>query len=227
MMRPDRKGRTGGAEDPDPGHRRPRRQPSRGHGPLRAGRHRVPDRPERRARPGAAGCAGPPRAGGAAARGGTRRPARGGRRTPAGGPDRTEIRDWAKAQGIEVKDRGRVPAAVVARFKAATGQQGPGPGTYRSQRDMSPHACYLNYETTPQLRGPARGGGPGLAVRGGGGFAPPRRPVCAYFRLNGPWFLPTLPARRLRWRGDGGSGGYAKRVAVTGRTPSATSTSEM
>ena len=54
--------------------------------------------------------------------GGTRRPARGGRRTPAGGPDSTEVREWAKAQGIEVKDRGRVPAEVIARFKAATAQ---------------------------------------------------------------------------------------------------------
>jgi hypothetical protein len=27
-------------------------------------------------------------------------------------------------QGIEVKDRGRVPADLVAKFKAATGQQG-------------------------------------------------------------------------------------------------------
>ena len=53
--------------------------------------------------------------------GGARRPARGGRRTPAGGPDSIEVREWAKAQGIEVKDRGRVPAEVVARFKAATG----------------------------------------------------------------------------------------------------------
>jgi hypothetical protein len=56
------------------------------------------------------------------ARGGTRRPARGGRRAPASGPDSTGIREWAKAQGIAVKDRGRVPADVVARFKAATGQ---------------------------------------------------------------------------------------------------------
>jgi hypothetical protein len=54
--------------------------------------------------------------------GGTRRPARGGRRAPAGRPDSTEVREWAKAQGIEVKDRGRVPAEVVARFKAAAGQ---------------------------------------------------------------------------------------------------------
>jgi nucleoid-associated protein Lsr2 len=54
--------------------------------------------------------------------GGTRRPARGGRRAPAGGPDSTEVREWAKAQGIEVKDRGRVPAELVVKFKAATAQ---------------------------------------------------------------------------------------------------------
>ena len=54
--------------------------------------------------------------------GGARRPARGGHRTPAGGVDSTEVREWAKAQGIQVKDRGRVPAELVARFKAATGQ---------------------------------------------------------------------------------------------------------
>jgi hypothetical protein len=34
----------------------------------------------------------------------------------------TKVREWAKAQGIEVKDRGRVPAELVARFRAATGQ---------------------------------------------------------------------------------------------------------
>ena len=54
--------------------------------------------------------------------GGARRPARGGRKGSMGGVDSTEIREWAKAQGIEVKDRGRVPAELVARFKAATGQ---------------------------------------------------------------------------------------------------------
>ena len=54
--------------------------------------------------------------------GGARRPARGRGRASAGGVDSTEVREWAKAQGIEVKDRGRVPAEVVARFKAATGQ---------------------------------------------------------------------------------------------------------
>jgi hypothetical protein len=51
---------------------------------------------------------------------GARRPARGGRRTSAGGVDSTEVREWAKAQGIDVKDRGRVPAELVVKFKAAT-----------------------------------------------------------------------------------------------------------
>ncbi len=54
--------------------------------------------------------------------GGSRRPARGGRRGAASGVNTTEVRDWAKAQGIEVKDRGRVPAELVVRFKAATSQ---------------------------------------------------------------------------------------------------------
>jgi hypothetical protein len=50
-----------------------------------------------------------------------RRSARGGRRATAGGVNTTEVREWAKAQGIEVKDRGRVPAELVVRFRAATG----------------------------------------------------------------------------------------------------------
>jgi Lsr2 len=51
-----------------------------------------------------------------------RRPGRGARRGPGSGLNTTEVREWAKAQGIEVKDRGRVPAELVARFKAATGR---------------------------------------------------------------------------------------------------------
>ena len=50
-----------------------------------------------------------------------RRPARAGRRSAASGLNTTEVREWAKAQGIEVKDRGRVPAELVVRFRAATG----------------------------------------------------------------------------------------------------------
>ena len=55
--------------------------------------------------------------------GAARRPAaRGGRLGSADGVNTTEVREWAKAQGIEVKDRGRVPVDVAARFTAATGQ---------------------------------------------------------------------------------------------------------
>lgn len=50
-----------------------------------------------------------------------RRPARAGRRAAASGLNTTEVREWAKAQGIDVKDRGRVPAELVVRFRAATG----------------------------------------------------------------------------------------------------------
>jgi uncharacterized membrane protein len=51
-----------------------------------------------------------------------RKPARSsGRRAAASGLNTTEVREWAKAQGIEVKDRGRVPAELVVRFRAATG----------------------------------------------------------------------------------------------------------
>ena len=50
-----------------------------------------------------------------------RRPARSGRRTAASGLNTTEVREWAKAQGIEVKDSGRVPEELVVRFRAATG----------------------------------------------------------------------------------------------------------
>jgi Lsr2 len=42
-----------------------------------------------------------------------RRPVRSGRRASGTGVDTTEVREWAKAQGIEVKDRGRVPAELV------------------------------------------------------------------------------------------------------------------
>jgi hypothetical protein len=52
-----------------------------------------------------------------------------GRRAPrnqgkaaANGFSTNEVRDWAKANGIEIKDRGRVPADVVTKFRAATGK---------------------------------------------------------------------------------------------------------
>jgi hypothetical protein len=51
--------------------------------------------------------------------GGPRRAARGWRRGSASTPNTTEVREWAKVQGIEVKDRGRMPAELVVKFKAA------------------------------------------------------------------------------------------------------------
>ena len=51
--------------------------------------------------------------------GGVRRPARNSRRSGANGLNSTEVREWAKSQGIEVKDRGRIPAELVVKFKAA------------------------------------------------------------------------------------------------------------
>jgi Lsr2 len=34
----------------------------------------------------------------------------------------TEVRNWAREQGYDIKDRGRVPADLVAKYQAATGK---------------------------------------------------------------------------------------------------------
>lgn len=49
-------------------------------------------------------------------------PQRAGRRAAGEGADAVEVRAWARSQGIEVKDRGRVPAGIVARYREATGK---------------------------------------------------------------------------------------------------------
>jgi hypothetical protein len=46
--------------------------------------------------------------------------ARRGRRGSAGDLNALKVRKWAEAQGIEVKDRGRVPADLIVKFRAAT-----------------------------------------------------------------------------------------------------------
>ncbi len=56
--------------------------------------------------------------------GSARKPSRGNRPGSAAGLNTTEVREWARAQGIEVKDRGRVPADLMVKFKAATAHQG-------------------------------------------------------------------------------------------------------
>jgi hypothetical protein len=35
--------------------------------------------------------------------------------------DTAKVREWAKGRGIEVKDRGRVPAGVVEQYQTAEG----------------------------------------------------------------------------------------------------------
>jgi Lsr2 len=47
------------------------------------------------------------------------RQVRSGRKAPANAVNTTAVRVWAKAQGLEVKDRGRVPAELMVKFKAA------------------------------------------------------------------------------------------------------------
>src|ERR1700745_1258636 len=54
--------------------------------------------------------------------GATRQTARSGHKAQPNALNTTEVREWAKAQGIDVKDRGRIPAELVVKFKAATGQ---------------------------------------------------------------------------------------------------------
>jgi nucleoid-associated protein Lsr2 len=40
-------------------------------------------------------------------------------RSGSGTLDTAKVREWAKEQGIEVKERGRVPADIVEKYKAA------------------------------------------------------------------------------------------------------------
>jgi hypothetical protein len=40
-------------------------------------------------------------------------------RTANGTSKSSEVREWAKAHGIEVRDRGRVPAELLVKFKSA------------------------------------------------------------------------------------------------------------
>jgi hypothetical protein len=54
--------------------------------------------------------------------GGSRRVTRGRRGAASGAIDTTAVRAWAKEQGIDIKERGRVPAKVVAQYREATGQ---------------------------------------------------------------------------------------------------------
>jgi hypothetical protein len=45
--------------------------------------------------------------------------ARGNRRRPRARTDTAAVRDWARASGLEISDRGRVPAAIFRDYQAA------------------------------------------------------------------------------------------------------------
>lgn len=53
--------------------------------------------------------------------GGTTRRTSRGRRPDAGAVDTAKVREWAKESGYDIRDRGRVPANVVEKYKAAMG----------------------------------------------------------------------------------------------------------
>jgi Lsr2 len=54
--------------------------------------------------------------------GSARRPSRrSGRQGVGDGSTASDVREWAKSEGIEVKERGRVPAELIVKFQAATG----------------------------------------------------------------------------------------------------------
>jgi Lsr2 len=52
--------------------------------------------------------------------GAARRQARGGRRS-ADVVDTAKVREWAKVQGIDIKDRGRVPGNIVEQYRTTVG----------------------------------------------------------------------------------------------------------
>jgi hypothetical protein len=54
--------------------------------------------------------------------GGTSRRTSRTRRSNAGAIDTAKVREWAKAEGYDIKDRGRVPAGVVTKYREAVSQ---------------------------------------------------------------------------------------------------------
>ena len=52
----------------------------------------------------------------------TRRPGQNARKAPANGISNTEVRAWAKEHGLDVKERGRIPAEVITQYQAAAGK---------------------------------------------------------------------------------------------------------
>jgi hypothetical protein len=73
-----------------------------------------------------------------------------GRRPAVGGINPIEVRDWAKANNIDVNDRGRVPTSVIARYREATGEIGPvDTGTPSSSGIAAPNPPFANPSFMP------------------------------------------------------------------------------
>jgi hypothetical protein len=51
-----------------------------------------------------------------------RRAGQNGRKAPANGISNTGVRAWAKAHGLEVNERGRIPARIITQYQAAAGK---------------------------------------------------------------------------------------------------------
>jgi nucleoid-associated protein Lsr2 len=51
----------------------------------------------------------------------SRRPGRPRRLSGTSGASNSELREWARSQGIDVKERGRIPAELVVKFRAVSG----------------------------------------------------------------------------------------------------------
>jgi hypothetical protein len=47
---------------------------------------------------------------------------RGNRRGGAGSLDTAKAREWARENGFDIKERGRIPADIVAKYEAASGR---------------------------------------------------------------------------------------------------------
>jgi hypothetical protein len=56
-----------------------------------------------------------------------------------------EVRQWAKASGLEVKDRGRIPGDIIIKFKAAGGAVVPPPAA----ESEAPAAQFREPQETP------------------------------------------------------------------------------
>ena len=89
-----------------------------------------------------------------------RKPARGGHRGSAGVLNPVEVREWAKAQGIEVKDRGRIPADLVVKFRAATAAP-RGAVLYRSRSEQGWEELSLDLMADLDLKGEGDNSMPG------------------------------------------------------------------